>query len=331
MTLNAAKRLLPDRGQSLVETVVMLPVLLMVFLGLDYFYELVSMRARAIEGARFATWESSWYLRDDGKKFGADRPLPQPAFGGGTLVKTLENGGIGRFLLDAEADAATRKVADYNSDVTAALGITSVAPRAVAEIVVPIAAAASTASTLIGGANGQANSALSGLSSFLGGVAGAGGEAGFFLQDLFARETNWKHEADHSIFTARVEYKSFGINYFHLIRPTDIVQFSSILSHPLLIARTNDKTEYEQLVGDNDLGDCVSDDGKGHIFDLWFAPTGDPGLLGGVGSAVSLFGSAGKCMFASIGSAFSAFDSVIGSGLGFRVPDGTLMEFPERR
>ena len=81
---------MPNRGQSLVETVVMLPVLLMVFLGLDYFYELVSMRARAIEGARFATWESSWYLRDDGKKGGAaHRPLPPAASSDGTLVTTL--------------------------------------------------------------------------------------------------------------------------------------------------------------------------------------------------------------------------------------------------
>lgn len=319
MTSNAANRLRLDRGQSLVETVVMLPVLLMIFLGLDYFFELTAMRARAIEAARYMTWESSWYLRDNGTQFGADRPLP--------ASRTLNDLKIDRFLVNAQADAATRKVADYNDDVGAKLGFSLAAPRAVAGIVVPGTTAFDGLSTITG-ANSGANSALSAVSSLVSGMAGI---PGFFLLDLFARETNWKHEADRSIFTARVEYKSFGINYFHLVRPTDVVQFSSILSHPLLIVRTDDKTEYEQLVGANDLGDCFSDDSKGHIFDLWFAPTGDPNLLGGVGSAVSFLGNTGKCMFASIGSAFSAFDSVTGSSLGFRVPDGTLMEFPERR
>ncbi len=323
MPLNAAKRLLPDRGQSLVETVVMLPVLLMVFLGLDYFYELVSMRARAIEGARFATWESSWYLRDDGTQGSAVHALPSSASDANLDTTLKKKAGIGRFLLNAEADAATRKVADYDNDVTAALGITSVAPRAVADVIVPIATAAATAVTLIDGAGGQANSALSGLGSFLGGVAGV---PGFFLQDLFARETNWDHEADSSIFTARVEYKTFGINYFHLIRPTDIVQFSSILSHPLLIVRTNDKTEYEQLVGGvNSLCDT-----SGHIFPLWFLPTGDPNLVPGVGAAVSFLGNTGKCMFSGIGGVFSAIDSVLDTNAGFHLPDGTLKEFPER-
>jgi hypothetical protein len=192
MPLNAAKRLLPDRGQSLVETVVMLPVLLMVFLGLDYFYELVSMRARAIEGARFATWESSWYLRDKGTEGNAERPLPDKPFGRDTFYDALvERVGIGRFLLEnggVAADAATRKLADYNDDVTAALGITSVAPRATADIVVPLASAASTAVTLIDGTDGR--QLRIGGSPFLGGVAGARFTPGSLARD------GWDHEAD---------------------------------------------------------------------------------------------------------------------------------------
>ena len=56
-----------NRGQSLVELVVSLPILLMLVIGLDYFFQITAARSRAIEAARVSSWESAWYLRDKGQ------------------------------------------------------------------------------------------------------------------------------------------------------------------------------------------------------------------------------------------------------------------------
>jgi len=54
-----------ERGQSWVETVVMLLIIVPLLLGLFYLHDLTTMRIRAIQAARFVAWESDWYGRED--------------------------------------------------------------------------------------------------------------------------------------------------------------------------------------------------------------------------------------------------------------------------
>src|ERR1051326_9006609 len=63
--MRIAALLRDSRGQSWVETVVMLPVIVALLLGLFYLHDLVTTRIRAIEAARLVAWDSIWYGRED--------------------------------------------------------------------------------------------------------------------------------------------------------------------------------------------------------------------------------------------------------------------------
>jgi len=302
----------------------MLPILLMILMGLDYFFEITAMRQRAIEAARYFTWETAWYLRDNGKQFGAERPSVS------NTMRSIPDVKIQRFFVDGQADAARRKLNEYSDDITAP-SFASDEPRGqeVVETAIGFIAKAADGLSEITNGDADANSAVGDLFNELSGPLSAVGDFGFFLDDLWARNTNWPSEADHAIFTARVEYKANGINFFHLIKPTDIVQFSSVLSHPLLIVRTDDENEFEQLVGGSGVLDCSSNSSQGHIFDAWMVPT-DFGPASGLGTGLTLFGTVLKCIPGVIGNAFSFMDSIAATELGFRMPEGTLKEFPEQ-
>src|SRR3972149_4742637 len=53
-----------SHGQSLVETVIFLPVLVIVFLGMFYLKGLLNTKMRAVEAVRFVTWENTWIPRE---------------------------------------------------------------------------------------------------------------------------------------------------------------------------------------------------------------------------------------------------------------------------
>src|SRR5262245_1933500 len=53
------------RGQSWVETVVMLLLIVPLLLGLFFLHDLATTRIRAIQAARMVVWESDWYGRED--------------------------------------------------------------------------------------------------------------------------------------------------------------------------------------------------------------------------------------------------------------------------
>ena len=87
-------RLGDTSGQSWVETVVMLPVIVALLLGLFYLHDLATTRIRAIQAARFVAWESTWYVREDK----TNRAMPT----GAELKKRLREVGLGRGLKNVD-------------------------------------------------------------------------------------------------------------------------------------------------------------------------------------------------------------------------------------
>src|SRR4051812_30196765 len=94
-----------EAGQSLVETVVMLPVLLFLFLGLYYFSAMIRMRMQAIEAARYLTWEQVWNVRDQGGDTRDPKELT-------ALHEELKKVGLDPFLITVAR--GQRSMGDYN-------------------------------------------------------------------------------------------------------------------------------------------------------------------------------------------------------------------------
>jgi hypothetical protein len=184
---------------------------------------------------------------------------------------------------------------------------------------------------------GFINSVASGLSGVLNGLAGLTGPVAFVFQDAVALNTNWDNEANGSVYTARVIYKMGYTGFFASFGTSTIVQRASILSHPYVLRRTKDDQEYDELLG-NACSDVFSDT-SGHVVRLWLFPQNlavFPSIQGfgtdtqqTIGTVTNKLGAAGKCIVSGLGALAGGLDSVLGSNLGFKMPDGTLKEYPE--
>jgi hypothetical protein len=305
-------------GQSWVETVVMLPVIVAILLGLFYLHDLPAARMRATQAARFVAWESTWYAREDNP----NRAMKTPD----QLQARLKKVGLGFGLKKVEV--IKRDIRKYKSDQIG--GVDS-------ELFVPCAIA-----NLFGGACGtvgkdQSKSFVDGIakgfSGVLDGLAGLAGPLAFGMQDLMADNLNWNDEMNGSVYTSVVRYRVGYTGFFASFGTSNIVQTASVLSHPYTLRRTDDDKEYEELLGDPCKNLFGSD--QGHVVGLWLIPAQPIPIQGGGTSADAAAGavkkltSGAKCVASAIGGLGKMLDSALGTSLGFKMPDGTLKEYPE--
>src|SRR5207249_1487684 len=190
-----------SRGQSWVETVVMLPVIVALLLGLFYLHDLVTTRIRAIEAARFVAWESVWYGREDKP----NRAMKTPA----ELKQRLRQIGLGVGLTNV--DLFQRTLSDYKSIVSPGVEPTFFLPCALNNLLPGAGACGKEVGQdqSQGALEGLAN----GLSGVLSGLLNLAGDAAAPFQDLMAGNTNWDDEAAGSVYTTRVIY-TFGYTGF---------------------------------------------------------------------------------------------------------------------
>lgn len=306
-----------ERGQSWVETVVMLPVIVVLLLGLFYLHDLVTVRIRAIQAARFVAWESTWYVREDRD----NRAMESNE----DLKKKLKKIGLGQGLKNV--DVFKRQIGQYKSDVS---------PGKEPSLFIPAAI-----SNLVGDAFGSGdesdgfiNDIAGSMSGVLNGLASLAGDLAFVFQDLMAKNTNWDDEMQGSVYTARVIYKMSYSGIFQSFGTSTIVQRASVLSHPYNVKRSNDDQEYSDL-----LGSPCDFDTKGHVVKLWLFPQGGvPPISSGsdsagsvtdaISGALDLGGGIAKCIVAGPGKLLGGLD-FLGGNIGFEMPDGTLKEYPE--
>jgi hypothetical protein len=330
--IRIAALLRDSRGQSWVETVVMLPVIVALLLGLFYLHDLVTTRIRAIEAARLVAWDSIWYGRED--LF--ERKMLPELLEGAPLVDQaliekawklrLQLVGLGFGL--KHVDVFKRKLGKFTDDVGDGVPPTFFVPAALSNAI----------GDTFGGGD-QSTSFITGIADSLSGVlnnlAGLTGGVAFAFQDMMAQNTNWDTEMDNSVYTARVIY-SFGYTgFFRGFGTTTIVQRASVLSHPYVLRRTDDPKEYDELLGDA-CSDVIGTN-SGHVVKLWLFPQKPfPSIQGfgsdtssAIGGITDKVGATTKCIISALGSLASRLDEVMGSNLGFKMPDGTLKEYPE--
>jgi len=311
------------RGQSWVETVVMLQVIVPLLLGLFYLHDLVTTRIRAIQAARFVAWESDWYGREDK----TNRAMKTPA----ELKQRLQQVGLGFGL--SNVDVFKRSLGKYKSDLGDGTQPTIFLPCAVSNMLPGGGACGTEGGT--DQSQGFINGIASSLSGVLNGLTGLAGDVAFTFQDLMAQNTNWDDEMNGSVYTARVIYKMGYTGFFQSFGTSTIVQRASVLSHPYVLRRTTDDQEYDELLGDA-CADVFSST-NGHVVKLWLFPSAVvPGIQGfgtdasqTANKIIGKVGSAGKCIVSGLGSLASGLDKIMGSKLGFKMPDGTLKEYPE--
>jgi hypothetical protein len=316
--------LLNDRGQSWVETVVMLPVLVALLLGLFYLHDLVTTKIRAIQAARFVAWESTWYTREDNEPPTVTRKREMTLNTQQKLKERLSKVGLGRGLKNA--DVFRRKLRDCKSDVSPnGLDPTFFVPAALGDAL----------GDTFGGGDGSTNfinGIADSFSGILNGLSGFAGDVAFVGQDALAQNLNWSTEMNDSVYTARVIYTFGYTSFFKNLGTSTIVQRASVLSHPYTLRRTDDEKEYTELLG-SPCSNLFGED-NGHVVQLWLLPSGGfPITIDGFGtslnSVISTIGDFGKCIASGPGAVLGALDSVLGSSLGFTMPDGTLKEYPE--
>jgi len=315
-----------ERGQSWVETVVMLLIIVPLLLGLFYLHDLTTMRIRAIQAARFVAWESDWYGREDQ----TNRAL---------RIQTQRDwiNRLNQIGLDGvtNVDVFKRRIGQYSSDVGDGVQPTLFLPCPLSNVLPGSGQCGTEGGT--DQSQGFINSVASGLSGVLNGLAGLTGPVAFVFQDAVALNTNWDNEANGSVYTARVIYKMGYTGFFASFGTSTIVQRASILSHPYVLRRTKDDQEYDELLG-NACSDVFSDT-SGHVVRLWLFPQNlavFPSIQGfgtdtqqTIGTVTNKLGAAGKCIVSGLGALAGGLDSVLGSNLGFKMPDGTLKEYPE--
>jgi len=306
-------------GQSMVETVIILPLLVTIFLGLYYLKDLVDTRTRAVQAARYLTWEAVWNARENN----ASRAIKDDE----TLTQELRNFGLGRGLVTAEGaagDKGKQLLGDYAAAFTGS-GLTADVPELIAGF---FPGDGSLTSSL--------NGTLNDIVRALGPLQSALGTGAYPVHDFFAGTTDWADEAKASVYTARVAYRVTGTSVFRFLGDTNIRMSSSILSHPYNVKRVKktedgDKKEYEEMFGTGAPFDC-SAQANGRVFGLWLFPSGDfvPGSNGVASGFGSILGG-GKCFLEQIGDIFNKLSQWGLGDLGFKLPDGTLKEFPELR
>src|ERR1043166_7981301 len=136
--MRIAALLRDSRGQSWVETVVMLPVIVALLLGLFYLHDLVTTRIRAIEAARLVTWDSTWYGRED---LPERKMLPELADNVPIIDRSLMEEswklrlrlvGLGRGL--KHVDVFKRQLGKYTNDIGDGVPPTFFVPAAVSNL-----------------------------------------------------------------------------------------------------------------------------------------------------------------------------------------------------
>lgn len=328
-----------DAGQSWVETVVMLPVLVLILLGLFYFKGITGMRMQAVEAARYVTWETTWFARED-------RPdvndVVRPPKDEATFKDELRKIGLGFGL--QKVTLKQRPLSTYMDDVEPSGSHADAQPT----LFLPQAFG-----DLLGGQVGSGDGFLGSLSGAVDPVVnelfGVIADVAVPIHEIFAYQVNWRGETDRAVHTVKVEYDFRTTGMFERFGTVDVNEFSSVLSHPYAIARVKkdedgDKKEYIALVGDPDAicdsGGTTFGEGNGrtaHVFDLWIFPTGGmpsytpvigglSGVFNVVGDVISLV----KNIPCGAGGLLSQLN-FLGGNIDFKMPDGTLKEYPELR
>jgi hypothetical protein len=312
-----------SRGQSWVETVVMLPVIVALLLGLFYLHDLVTTKIRAIQAARFVAWESTWYTREDNEPPAVTRKREMTLNTQQKLKERLRKVGLGRGLTNV--DVFKRTLPKFKTDVSpGAVPTTFFVPAALSNLI---------GDTFGGGDESQSfiEDIAGSLSGVLNGLLGVAGDAAFGFQGFQAVNTNWETELNESVYTARVIYKFGYTGFFSNFGTATIVQRASVLSHPYAVKRSNDGDEHSDLLGNP----CAFSDDNGHVYKLWLFPQQLPPLQGAEGifntlnGVIDVVGDAAKCAISGPGQLLGGLDSIIGSDLGFKMPSGTTKEYPE--
>ena len=319
---DAGESTMRQRGQSMVETVIVLPVVMMLFLGIWYMKQIVDTRISAVQAARYVTWEAVWNARE--KRAG--RAIKDDA----TLKAELIKLGLGKNLISVEGAKQVRSLGSYASAVGAgAQGSFADVPQFVTNLVDSREISTTESSHAQGSNNVPGFDSLGGV---LDPLVSVGGDVSFFLMDFFAKQTLWTDEAEKAVHTSLVTYRVKGVGAFGFLGNATIRQTGSILGHPLNVMRSDNNEEFKATFGDTHCFEGSSS--RGHIFDLWFFPSGGfPGISDVLGGA--------KCVISEIGAVFGIADApdddggstgimdIIGGDLGFKLPDGTHKEYPE--
>lgn len=319
-----AKPMRRESGQSMVETVIVLPVILLLFLGLWFFKDIVDARINAVQAARYLTWESVWNAREK---------RPNRAIkDNDTLKQELHRLGLDRHLIAASVEGAQKKrsLGTYASEVSAgAQGGFADVPQFITNFIATREVSTTESSHSAGSNQVPGFDSLGGV---LDPLISVGGDASFLLHDVFAGMTLWKEEADAAVYTSFVTYEVKGTSVFRFLGDTKISQTGSILAHPLNVMRSDDNKEFEATFGQDN---CIEGSAaRGHIFDLWLFPSGGfPGVsdvLGGLKCVISEIGSVLGLGNATTEDGSVGIMDIIGGDLGFKLPDGTHKEYPEK-
>src|SRR5512144_2350253 len=105
------------RGQSMVETVVFLPVLIVVFLLMFYLKGLLNTKMRAVEAARYVTWENTWIPREGIAKDVIEDGRPRGQKDDTQLRNELVQVGLGAYLFRVQGTKRKEALGDYFSRV----------------------------------------------------------------------------------------------------------------------------------------------------------------------------------------------------------------------
>ncbi len=329
MTAMETKRRTPTRpacaprGQALVETVVMLPILVVLILAIAYLKALTQSQARAIEAARYVTWETIGNVRGDGEAKTVEQ-----------LKTELPQLGLGRGLADVEV--TRQPLNDFLDKVKHDSGDTNRQPGFF--IPQPLA-------NIFGGSTSQGQEegfldglTNSGLGEGVNTVFDLAADAAVPIDDFFAYQTNWKDEADKGLFSITTTYDFAGAGVFQFLGPIKVLGHSSMLSHSWNIQRKDNDTEYKALVGDPGTlvyNPSPPDPSAGHMYYLWLLPSGGAPPNTPLGEAFSTILSIGGTIVnfvKDVIGAPGAFLSMLSIGSnepGWHVPSGTLKEYPE--
>jgi hypothetical protein len=314
------------RGQALVETVVMLPILVTLILAIAYLKALTDTQIRAVEAARYVAWETTWSVRANSD----DLTLKTED----QLMAQLRSMGLGRHLASVKL-----KRRDIRTFVSAMDGA-----RPANDDTQPAPAFPDFLNQAFGGTNANQNAqdqnsfegALNSLGSAANTVFDIGAAVAFPVHDVFGQLSNWDEETNQGMITTTVTYAFKGAGIFSTMPAINVRGFSTVLSSPYNVRRDTDESEYTAVWG---APDALFADSSAKVFRMWIFPD--------IGPFSQLAGGGGDGGLASAGSAIdggldfirqliSAPGGILGQipgigtdGPGWHTPDGTLKEYPE--
>lgn len=316
-----------ERGQSLTETVVMLPILVTLILAITYLKGLTDTQIRAVEAARYVAWETTWSVRANQE----DLSIKSEEQFRSDLVKM----GLGRHLSTVKLQrrdirtfiAAMDAARPANDDSKPAPFFPDFLNQAFGGV--------------NAGQNGSDQSGFEGAMDSLGSVANAvfdiGAAVAYPVHDVFGELSNWEDETNKSMITVTVTYRLSGAGIFKRFQSIPVRGFSTVLSSPYNVRRDTDESEYKAMWGDPG---ALFADSSSKVFRMWIFP--DIGAFsqlpgGGGSSGLNDAGNAIDGGLDFIRQLISAPGGVLGQipslgsggGLGWHTPDGTLKEYPE--